>query len=54
MGRHQLRLLKFALDYPGWQPHGTDRQTVRAVNSLARIGLIEVNPFRQFRPRQPK
>jgi hypothetical protein len=49
MGRHQLRLLKFAIKYSGWQGFGTDASTVNAVRSLVRMGLLEVNEFRQFR-----
>lgn len=49
MGRHQLRLLKFAIKYKGWQGFGTDVVTVSAVKSLVRMGLLEVNEFRQFR-----
>jgi hypothetical protein len=49
MGRHQLRLLKFAIKYRGWQGFGTDSSTTNAVRSLVRMGLLEVNEFRQFR-----
>ena len=50
MGRHQLRLLKFALRFPSsWHSYGKDRATVDALNSLAGYGLIELNTFRQFR-----
>lgn len=49
MGRHQLRLLKFAIKHKGWQGFGTDSTTVNAVKSLVRMGLLEVNEFRQFR-----
>ena len=49
MGRHQLRLLKFAIKYKGWQGFGTDSTTVNAVKRLVGLGLLEVNEFRQFR-----
>lgn len=49
MGKHIKRLLKFAIDYPGWHTYGKDRSTVDAVNNLARLGLIVVNEHRQFR-----
>lgn len=49
MGRHQLRLLKFAIKYRGWQSYGTDSTTVNAVGRLTDLGLLEVNDNRQFR-----
>ncbi len=51
MGRHQLRLLRFAIKYckESWESYGTDTTTVRAVNSLVAKGLLEVNEYRQFR-----
>ena len=49
MGRHQLRLLKFAIKYSGWNSFGTDSSTMNAVRSLVRLGLLEVNEHRQFR-----
>lgn len=56
MGRHQLRLLKFALDYPfEWHGYGTDRNTVRAINTLASIGVLELSDTsRQFHLRRPR
>lgn len=52
MGKHQLRLLKFAIRFcNSGKPHsyGKDRITVRAINSLEKLGLIDVNrEFRQF------
>ena len=51
MGRHQLRLLKFAIRNKGWQSYGTDSTTVNAVRRLVGLGLLEVNDFRQFRLR---
>ncbi len=49
MGRHQLRLLQFAIKFPGWNSYGTDVPTVRAVNKLVEAKLLEVNEHRQFR-----
>lgn len=49
MGRHQLRLLKFAIKYKGWHGFGTDSSTVNAIKRLVGLGLLEVNEFRQFR-----
>lgn len=49
MGKHQLRLLKFAIKYHGWHTYGKDRSTVSAVNTLSAMGLLELNEFRQFR-----
>jgi hypothetical protein len=49
MGRNMLRLLRFALKYEGWHTYGTDQSTVRALESLEALGLIEVNEYRQFR-----
>lgn len=55
MGRHQLRLLVFALDFPGWHTYGKDRTTVDALRALEGLGLIERNrDTRQFRIRQPR
>ena len=53
LGRHQLRLLKFAMRYQGWQSYGTDRSTVDAVHALSGMGLVEINDHRQFRLDQP-
>ena len=53
MGRHMIRLLKFAIRYPGWQSYGKDRNTVNAVNRLAGMGFLEVNEYRQFRLVRP-
>jgi hypothetical protein len=53
MGKHQLRLLKFAIRYLSdgqWHSYGKDQTTVRAVKSLARMDLIELSDVsRQFR-----
>lgn len=49
MGRNQLRLLKFLIQYKGWITYGTDRSTVNAVKSLQSYGLVETNEFRQVR-----
>jgi hypothetical protein len=51
MGRHQLRLLRFAIKYSQqWHTYGTDKATVKAINSLERMGLITVDrAMRQFK-----
>jgi hypothetical protein len=49
MGKNQLRLLKFAIEYPTWHTYGKDRSTVDAIRSLDGKGLIVLNEFRQFR-----
>jgi len=49
MGKHCLRLLKFAIKYDGWHSYGTDRSTRDAVNVLCGYDLLEVNEYRQFR-----
>ena len=49
MGRHQLRLLKFAIKYKGWHGFGMDSSTTNAIRSLVKLGLLEVNEHRQFR-----
>lgn len=59
MGRHMKRLLKFAIDYPGWHTMSRfDRPARNAMNRLERMGLLEVvwhaNKTIQFRLRQPK
>ena len=52
MGKHQLRLLKFALRFPSnWHTYGTDPSIVSAINSLSRMGLLDLNEYRQFRIR---
>ena len=52
MGRHQLRLLKFAIRFKGWHGYGTDTATLRTIKSLVHLGLLEVNEYRQFRLRK--
>jgi hypothetical protein len=56
MGRHQLRLLRFALDYPSqWHTYGKDKSTTSAVYALASLELIELSKeTRQFRLRRPR
>lgn len=50
MGKNQLRLLKFAMRFPGWHGYGKDRNTVAALRALEYYGLIEVSKeTRQFR-----
>ena len=42
MGRHQLRLLKYAIKMRlyEWHPYGKDRSTVEALRGLEDMGLI--------------
>jgi hypothetical protein len=60
MGRHMTRLLRFAINYPGWHTLSPgDQAANRAATRLAELGLIEivehVSPRnRQFRLTQPK
>lgn len=49
MGKHAIRLLKFAIRYDGWNTYGKDSTTVRAIKTLVNLDFIEVNEFRQFR-----
>ena len=49
MSRLQLRLLEFAIRYKGWHSYGTDTATVKTVKSLVKLGLLEINSYRQFR-----
>lgn len=53
MGKNMLRLLKFAIKYQTWHTYGKDQSTVRALNRLVNLGLIEKNEHRQFRLIQP-
>lgn len=56
MGRHMLRLLKFAISYPGWHTLSKhDPAARRAVNRLVGLGILEWNqPTHQFRLTQAK
>lgn len=54
MGRHQLRLLKFAIKYQGWHTYGTDKPAVKAIKSLVRLELLVENEFRQFKLNTPQ
>ena len=54
MGKNMIRLLRFALSYPGWHSYGKDRSTTKALSRLCNLDLIEINSFRQFRLAQPK
>lgn len=50
MGKHQLRLLKFAIKYPGIHSFGKDRSTIDALRKLATYGLIDIDwDSRQFK-----
>lgn len=42
VGRHQCRMLDFALRFPGWHTMAPDRTTRRAAAGLARRGCIEI------------
>lgn len=43
MGKHQLRLLKFVITYPGWHCLSKrDPAARRALNSLEAMGLVQV------------
>lgn len=52
-GAHCVRLLSFAEKFRGWHTFKQDRATRNAVNSLQRIGCIEVSGD-QFRFVYPK
>jgi hypothetical protein len=46
MGKHQVRLLRFALQYPGWHSmNDKDQQARRAMYSLERLGLFIVQRY---------
>lgn len=50
MGTEAIRLLKFAIKYPGWQPYGKERKLVAAIGRLEGLGFIEVDrTARKFR-----
>lgn len=50
MGKHIRRLLKFAINYPGWNSYAWgQRATANAIRVLVGYGFIEVNEHRQFR-----
>ncbi len=49
VGRHQVKLLDFAHRYPTWHSYSTDRDTLRAVNSLVKKGCLITNEFGQFK-----
>jgi hypothetical protein len=49
-GEYQTRMLDFALRYPGWHSVTKDRRTMRALDSLVKMRVIEHNPVtQQFR-----
>ncbi len=59
MGKHQLRLLKFCLKYPGWHSMGKTREDNRALWRLYDMELIEIfhhskNNRLQFRLMPPQ
>lgn len=50
MGKHMLRLLKFAIKYPGWHSWAKgDTAAINAVRRLVNHGLLEINDCGQFR-----
>ena len=48
-GHHQKHVLEFAFNNPGWHTFHKDRTTIQAINSLVKLGLVEVNEYGQFR-----
>lgn len=54
-GKHCIRLLQFAEKYRGWHSYKDDRTTRRAIDSLKRIGCIEVSDAtQQFKFKYPE
>jgi hypothetical protein len=50
MGKNMRAALDFIRRVNGWHGYDKrDRSVVYAVNALARIGLVEINEFAQFR-----
>lgn len=41
--------LEFAKKYPGWNTFEKDDATIRPINMLRMLGLVEVNNHSQFR-----
>jgi hypothetical protein len=50
LGKRERRALTFIKKVNGW--HSFDKTVKREVRSLERKGLVEVNQFNQFRPKQ--
>lgn len=49
MGKNQKHLMTFLADWPGWHTYNKkDKATARAVASLHKRGLIQVNQFNQI------
>ena len=50
VGINMANAYTFASNFPGWHSFDTRcRATVHAIKRLARIGLVEVNKYNQFR-----
>ena len=49
LGKNMTACMLFANTYPHWHGFSKDRSTQEAVKRLHKIGLLEVNEFRQFR-----
>ena len=47
--RTQKAMLGFARRYSGWHSYASDHLTVKNVNRLVELRLIEINEFNQFR-----
>lgn len=41
--------LRFARRWTGWHGFANDRGTVQAIKRLAKLDLVEINEFHQFR-----
>ena len=49
MGKNMKHAMAFARKYPGWHTFAHEVPTVRAIQRLAKRGLVAVNAFRQFK-----
>ena len=50
LGKNMKHALNFAKRYPKWHSYAEYcRPTIDALNKLEKLGLIEINSFRQFR-----
>jgi hypothetical protein len=43
VGKHQVAMLEFAAEYPGWHSYYPNPQTLRALAGLERRGSVFVN-----------
>jgi hypothetical protein len=49
LGKNMRHALTFAQKHSGWHTYNvTQRATMSAINSLAKLGLVQVNEFNQF------